>query len=148
LPQCRLDPARIMSWAGHRAAMVVPSFQTPTEAVRNANVTPRYTGTVTSVWFGVQRVETVEVSVVQTGSTPLSQRRTSGFRGIPEKSRAGLRPATPGFIPYRIGSVPHRFRSRPPSAIAMTSRISSGRGASVTETVIASKCGNDQVWSL
>jgi hypothetical protein len=50
-----------MSWAGHRAAMILPSFQTPTEAVRNANVTPRYTGTVPSVWFVVQRVETVEV---------------------------------------------------------------------------------------
>jgi len=42
-----------------------------------------------------------------------------------------------------MGSVPHRFRSRPPSAIAITTRISSGRGASATETVIVSKCGND-----
>ena len=31
---------------------------------------------------------------------------------------------------YQIGSVSHRLRSRPPSAIAMTTRISSGRGAS------------------
>ena len=42
---------------------------------------------------------------------------------------------------YRIGSVPHRLSSRPPSAIAITTRISSGRGASATETVIVSKCG-------
>ena len=53
-----------------------------------------------------------------------------------------------GFSPYRIGSVPHRLRSRRPSAIAMTTRISSGRGASATETVIASNCGNDQESSL
>ena len=35
-------------------------------------------------------------------------------------------------------------RSRPPSAIAMTTTISSGRGASATDTVSVSKCGNDQ----
>src|SRR5207248_11448722 len=49
---------------------------------------------------------------------------------------------------YRIGSVPHRLRRRPPSAIAITTRISSGRGAAATETVIVSKCGNDQESSL
>ena len=50
--------------------------------------------------------------------------------------------------PHRIGSVPHRFRSRPPSAIAVTTRISSGRSASATDTVMVPKCGNDQESSL
>src|ERR1700730_5965958 len=50
--------------------------------------------------------------------------------------------------PYRIGSVSHRFRSRPPSAIAVTTRISSGRSASATDTVMVPKCGNDQEWSV
>jgi hypothetical protein len=52
------------------------------------------------------------------------------------------------FRAYRIGSVPHRLRSRPPSAIDITTRISSGLGASATDTVIVSKCGNDQESSL
>ena len=43
------------------------------------------------------------------------------------------------FTRQRIGSVPHRLRSRPPSAIAITTRISSGRGASATDVVIVSK---------
>src|SRR5439155_22229514 len=45
-------------------------------------------------------------------------------------------------------SVPQRLRNRPPSAIAITTRISFGRGASATDTVIVSKCGNDQESSL
>lgn len=49
---------------------------------------------------------------------------------------------------HRIGSVPQRFRSRSPSAIAITTRISFGRGASATETVIVSKWGKDQGSSL
>jgi len=49
---------------------------------------------------------------------------------------------------HRIGSVPHRFWRRPPSAVAMTTRISFGRGASATDTVIVSKCGKDQESSL
>ena len=50
---------------------------------------------------------------------------------------------------YRIGSLPHRLRSRPPSAIAITTRISSrSKAPSATETVIVSKCGKDQESSL
>jgi hypothetical protein len=41
--------------------------------------------------------------------------------------------------------VPDRLRSRPPSAIDMTTRISSGLGASVTETVIVSP-DNSVAW--
>jgi hypothetical protein len=40
---------------------------------------------------------------------------------------------------YRIGSFPQRLCSRPPSAIAITTRISSGRGASGIDTVMVSK---------
>jgi hypothetical protein len=40
------------------------------------------------------------------------------------------------------------LRNRPPSAIAIMTRISSSRGASATETVIVSKCGKDQESSL
>ena len=84
---------------------------------------------------------------VQAGSMPLSHRRTSGFsRNLGETMRSGS--ASSGMNSYRIGSVPHRLRSRPPSAIDMTTRISSGLGASATETVIVSKCGNDQESSL
>jgi hypothetical protein len=49
---------------------------------------------------------------------------------------------------YRIDSFPQRFWSRPPSAIAMTTRTSFGRGASATDTVIVSKCAKDQESSL
>jgi hypothetical protein len=59
-----------------------------------------------------------------------------------------LASASSDLTSYRIGSVPQRLRSRPPSAIAITTRISSGRGASATDTVIVSKCGKDQESSL
>src|SRR5947209_13362960 len=52
------------------------------------------------------------------------------------------------FSYHRIGAVPQRLASRPPSAIAMTMTISSGRGASATDTVTVSKCSNDQESSL
>jgi pimeloyl-ACP methyl ester carboxylesterase len=83
----------------------------------------------------------------KSGVMPLSHRRTSGFSRNPgETMRSGS--TSSRFSSYRIGSVPHRLRSRPPSAIEMTTRISSGLGASATETVIVSKCGNDQESSL
>src|SRR5277367_6005024 len=50
--------------------------------------------------------------------------------------------------PQRIGAEPQRLSSLPPSAIAMTTRISAGRGASANDTVIVSKCANDQESSL
>ena len=46
-------------------------------------------------------------------------------------------------VPQRIGAEPQRLSSRPPSAIAMTTMISAGRGASASDTVIVSKCSND-----
>src|SRR5262249_41596960 len=66
---------------------------------------------------------------------------------IIEESRSNHEPAYISGL-YRIGSIPQQFRSRPPSAIAITTRISSGRGASATETRMVSKCGNDQDSSL
>ena len=56
---------------------------------------------------------------------------------------APKRPAPPrrGGSFYRIGAVPQRLSRRPPSAIAMTTTISSGRGASATDT---SPCRNAQ----
>ena len=65
------------------------------------------------------------------------------FKPLVQQSRSRLTSHS-GVASYRIGSVPQRFRSRPPSAIAITTRISSGRGASATDTVIVSKCGKDQ----
>jgi hypothetical protein len=118
-PQCRLDPARIMFWAGHRAAMVLPSFQTPTEAVRGANVTPRYTGTVTSVWFVVQRIETVEV---ERRPDRLDAVEPATNLGILEESRRNhvrgsdqLRPVLSliGPVRCRTGSVAARHRQSP-----------------------------------
>jgi hypothetical protein len=44
--------------------------------------------------------------------------------------------------------VPHRGISRPPSANARTTTISSGLGASATETVMVSKWSKDQASSL
>jgi hypothetical protein len=75
-------------------------------------------------------------SIVPAGSTPFNgePRDFGGILAQPQRSDTGL-----GFLLYRIGSVPHRFFSRPPSAIAITTRISSGRGASAIETVIVSK---------
>jgi len=65
------------------------------------------------------------------------QRRTSGFwRNSGATTEVRHRP---WIFTHRIGSVLHRFLSRPPSAIAITTRISSGRGASAIETVIVEK---------
>src|SRR6516162_9913980 len=69
------------------------------------------------------------------------------FKPLVQQSRSRLTSHS-GVASYRIGSVPQRFRSRPPSAIAITTKISSGRGASATNTVIVSKCGKDQESSL
>ena len=50
-------------------------------------------------------------SIVQGGSTPFSDRRTLGFSRNPGATMRGLIPTRRWS--YRIGSVPHRFRSRP-----------------------------------
>src|ERR1700730_16261401 len=98
---------------------------------------------VTSRGLVTKSVQAVEFEHVQAGSTPFSHRRTSGFSRNPGATIPRLIPGSE-FAVYLIGSVPHRLRSRPPSAIAITTRISAGRGASATETVMVSKCGNDQ----
>ena len=68
------------------------------------------------------------------------KRRSAANLGIWRNSGATIGSDTGlGFLLYRIGSVPLRFFSRPPSAIAITTRISSGRGASAIETVIVEK---------
>jgi hypothetical protein len=48
----------------------------------------------------------------------------------------------------RIGSVPQRLCSRPPSVTTITTTISFGRGASATDTIIVLKCAKDQESSL
>lgn len=53
-----------------------------------------------------------------------------------------------GKADQRIGAEPQRLARRSPSAIAMTTTISSARGASATDTVIVSKCSNDHESSL
>ena len=85
--------------------------------------------------------------MVSAGSPPSNGPfKRSLFCGLPSQEDGRLvernQRSDPG--DHRIGSVPHRLRSRPPSAMAITTRISSGRGASATDTVIVSKCGNDQ----
>jgi hypothetical protein len=74
-------------------------------------------------------------SIVPAGSTPFNgEPRDFGNSGATTEVRH-----RPWIFTHRIGSVPHRFLSRPPLAIAITTRISSGRGASAIETVIVSK---------
>src|SRR5215469_17032792 len=101
---------------------------------------------------GTRGLVTKRVQAVEFGHRPgwFDAIQPSTNLGIIEESRSNHERAYAGRYsgPYRIGSVPHRFRNRPPSAIAITTRISSGRGASATETVIVSKCGKDQESSL
>jgi hypothetical protein len=82
----------------------------------------------------------------------LSAIQASTNLGIIEESRSNQARIYTGLDsgPYRIGSVPQRFRSRPPLAIAITTRISS-QSALATDTVMVLKLRgmtNDQVSSL
>src|SRR6516165_1402959 len=80
--------------------------------------------------------------------------RKAGSQGLqahqPPRAVAAARTARSCHLPpghHRIGSMPQRFRSPPPSAVAIMTRISFGCGAA-TDTVIVSKWGNDQGSSL